>query len=154
MLRSIRPRIRPSSKDAANRADPLPAGDRHSRRIPSDSGASTILLRTDRRSRCKERMGDSLWVEIRGLFRFHLRSSTDNPRLAYHADVLVLLVVGIGFLALFAVWQRYVEKKQKIVPLIPLGVFALDGGRASLLLLIAVSGSRLLYVELRGHNLI
>jgi hypothetical protein len=65
--------------------------------------------------------------------------NADGPCMPCLLDVLVLLVAGLGLLALFAVWQRYIEKKESILPLVPLGIFALDGGRISLLFLIAVS---------------
>lgn len=65
------------------------------------------------------------------------------------ADIIVLLVGSILLLASFAAWQWFVEKRTRIKPLVPLGVFALDKGRLSLWFLVCVSSIRLIASERR-----
>lgn len=57
------------------------------------------------------------------------------------ADMIVLFILGFIMLGLFAIWQWFIERRESvnIKPLVPLGVFALDKGRVSLLFLVAVS---------------
>jgi hypothetical protein len=57
------------------------------------------------------------------------------------ADIVVLFILGFVILGLFAIWQWFIERRESvdIKPLVPLGVFALDKGRVSLLFLVAVS---------------
>jgi hypothetical protein len=57
------------------------------------------------------------------------------------ADMIVLFILGFVILGLFAIWQWFIERREGITikPLVPLGVFALDKGRVSLLFLVAVS---------------
>ena len=57
------------------------------------------------------------------------------------ADIVALFILGFVILGLFAIWQWFIERREgsDIKPLVPLGVFALDKGRVSLLFLVAVS---------------
>ncbi|KAG7529043.1 hypothetical protein FFLO_05805 [Filobasidium floriforme] len=54
--------------------------------------------------------------------------------------IVVLFILGFVMLGLFAIWQWYIERRESITikPLVPLGVFALDKGRVSLLFLVAM----------------